>query len=102
ERKLSASMATDLERSQQGERFTLIDKARVPDSPAKPPRKILYAVAGILSLIISALVILARRLPKDTMLGEWELTPGVIVLGRVPRIETTDLRLVGASSGVNR
>jgi succinoglycan biosynthesis transport protein ExoP len=102
DRKLSASMATDLERSQQGERFTLIDKARVPDQPAKPPRKILYAVDGLLSLIISALVILARRLPKDTMLGEWELTPGVVVLGRVPRIETAKLGLAGASGGAHR
>jgi polysaccharide biosynthesis transport protein len=102
DRKLSASMATDLERSQQGERFTLIDKARVPEQPAKPPRRILYSVAAILSLAISALVILAKRLPKDTMLGEWELTPGVIVLGRVPRIETSALGLADASSGAHR
>jgi len=102
DRKLSASMATDLERSQQGERFTLIDKARVPEQPAKPPRRILYGVAAILSLAISALVILAKRLPKDTMLGEWELTPGVIVLGRVPRIETSALGLADASSGAHR
>jgi len=101
DRKLSASMATDLERSQQGERFTLIDKARIPDQPYRPPRNILYAVSVLLGLCVGAIGILARALPRDTMLGEWELTPGVVVLGRVPLIETA--RGTGTlAHGVNR
>jgi len=101
ERKTSASMATDLERSQQGERFTLIDKARIPDSPYKPPRNVLYGLGVMLSLGISGVVVLARRLPRDTMLGEWELTPGVVVLGRVPLIEASERGLTMSTPGVN-
>jgi len=101
DRKLSASMATDLERSEQGERFTIIDKARIPDQPYKPPRNILYSLGVILSLCISAVAILARRLPKDTMLGEWELTPGVVVLGRVPMIEASERGLSALPHGAN-
>lgn len=97
--KLSAAMAADLERSQQGERFSLIDKARVPDQPYRPNRPVFYSLGIVLSIALSALVILGRRLPQDTMLGEWELTPGVIVLGRVPRIETSDRGLATLAPG---
>jgi protein tyrosine kinase modulator len=101
DRKLSASMATDLERSEQGERFTIIDRARIPDQPYKPPRTVLYIVSVISSLLIGAAGILARRLPKDTMLGEWELTPGVVVLGRVPMIEASQRGLTSLPHGAN-
>ncbi len=101
DRKLSASMATDLERSEQGERFTIIDRARVPDQPYKPPRTVFYIVGVISSLLIGAVGILARRLPKDTMLGEWELTPGVVVLGRVPMIAASERGLSALPHGAN-
>jgi hypothetical protein len=61
----------------------------------------LYIVSVISSLLIGAAGILARRLPKDTMLGEWELTPGVVVLGRVPMIEASQRGLTSLPHGAN-
>jgi succinoglycan biosynthesis transport protein ExoP len=98
DKKMSAEMATDLEHRQQGEKFTLIDAAHVPGTPVTSRRNG-YAVAVLLSAAISALIVLGRQLPKDTMLGEWELTPGVLVLGRVPRIEAPKASLALVAPG---
>jgi succinoglycan biosynthesis transport protein ExoP len=98
DKKMSAEMATDMEHRQQGEKFTLIDAARVPERPLTS-RRAGYGVAVFLSAAISALIVLGRQLPKDTMLGEWELTPGVLVLGRVPRIDAPKARLAFVAPG---
>jgi uncharacterized protein involved in exopolysaccharide biosynthesis len=94
DKKLSAEMAKDMELSMQGEKFTLIDAAQVPRTPFKPNRRLLFVLGVVLSLAISALVVLAWGVRRDTFLGEWELTPGVVVLGRVPRIEKATGRIV--------
>jgi uncharacterized protein involved in exopolysaccharide biosynthesis len=99
DKKLSAEMTTKMEQTQQGEKFTLIDPARVPHEPARPKRSLLNALGIILSLAISALVVVGRRLPKDIMLGEWELTPGVVILGRVPHIKIPKANLATLAPG---
>ena len=33
------------------------------------------------------------------VLGEWELTPGIVVLGRVPKIETNSHKFAPATPG---
>ncbi len=55
-----SKMATSLQRRQQGEQFSLMDAANLPDSPAYPKRP-LFGVAGaffglLLGLIVSALL----------------------------------------------
>ena len=99
DKKLSAGMASEMESSQQGEEFTLIEPARVPQRPFKPNREVLYLAGTGLSLVMGVLVVLGIRLPKDRVLGEWELGPGVVILGRVPQIKAQKGRLVSFDTG---
>jgi len=41
------------------------------------------------SLVIALLACLGLELRNRTVLGEWELPPGTVVLGRVPVIDMT-------------
>jgi uncharacterized protein involved in exopolysaccharide biosynthesis len=99
DKKLSAGMASEMERSEQGEEYTLIEPARIPQRPFKPKRELLYAAGAFLGLAISVLVVLGIRLPKDKVVGEWELGPGVVILGRVPQIKAQSGRLVSFDTG---
>jgi polysaccharide biosynthesis transport protein len=87
EKKLAAGMATDMERRQQAERFTIIDPAQVPEKPTKPNRPLLSAIGAALSIGLGLIVGLALEIRKNALLGEWELPPDVVVLGRVPLIK---------------
>ena len=86
DKKLAAGMATDMERRQQGERFTMLDAARVPERPFSPKRPQLCGTGCALSLALSLTLAFIRELKKNTLLGEWELPSGIGVLGRVPFI----------------
>jgi hypothetical protein len=86
DKKLSAEMATDMEKRQKAERFTIIDAARVPEKPVKPNRPLLYALSSFGGLLLGIVLALGRELRNNTILGEWELPKGVPVLGRIPRI----------------
>jgi hypothetical protein len=86
DKKLSAEMATDMERRQKAERFTIIDPARVPQKPVKPNRPLLYALCSFGGLLLGVASALGRELRTNAILGEWELPKGVPVLGRIPRI----------------
>jgi len=92
EKTYSAEMATDLEKRQQGERFTIVDAARAPERPFKPDRQrlMLASLFGSFFFAIGLVVVL------DTISGGIkaerelkELLPkGVTFLGSVPTIET--------------
>ena len=86
DKKLSAEMATDMERRQKAERFTIIDPARVPEKPVKPNRPLLYALCSFGGLLLGIASAMGRELKTNAILGEWELPKGVPVLGRIPRI----------------
>jgi polysaccharide chain length determinant protein (PEP-CTERM system associated) len=86
QKQLAAGMATDMERSQKSERFTISDAARVPQQPVKPKRPVLLSIGSGVSLVIGLLIAFALEFRKQAFLGEWELPPGTIVLGRVPMI----------------
>jgi succinoglycan biosynthesis transport protein ExoP len=86
DKRLSADMATDLERRQQGERFTMIDPAQPPAKPFSPDRLQWSALACGLSLLIAIVVGMAREMKRNVLLGEWELPPDIAILGRITAI----------------
>ena len=87
DKKLAATMATDMERRQQGERFTMLDPPRVPEKPVSPKRPLLTGIGCALSLGLALAFAIAKETKKNAVLGEWELPEGLTVLGRVPYIE---------------
>jgi succinoglycan biosynthesis transport protein ExoP len=87
DKKLAAEMASEMEKSQKAEKFTPLEIARVPEIPVKPNRPVLIAAGCLAGLLISLIVAAGRELKRGTLLGEWELPPGVNVMGRVPWIE---------------
>ncbi len=86
DKKISAEMAEDMERSEQSERFTIADQARVPMKPVKPRRSLLFVAAVLFALAIAIGLAIAFELKKNAFLGEWELPATVGVLGRIPNI----------------
>lgn len=89
QKKMAAGIATDMERSQKSERFTVIDPARTPQKPEKSKR-LLFGIGGsIAGLVLGLLFGFALEFRKHTFLGEWELPVGTVVLGRVPVIRPT-------------
>ncbi|HLH03524.1 MAG TPA: Wzz/FepE/Etk N-terminal domain-containing protein [Bryobacteraceae bacterium] len=87
QKQLAAGMATDMERSQKSERFTIIDPARPPQAPEKPKRLVIALIGSIAGLFLGAAAGLGLEYRKGVLLGEWELPAGTLVLGRVPPIE---------------
>src|SRR5215469_4337000 len=50
----NAEMAADLERRQQAEHFTVLDRAQVPEKPFKPKRRLMVLAAFLSALAMSA------------------------------------------------
>jgi uncharacterized protein involved in exopolysaccharide biosynthesis len=89
DKKMAAEMALDMERRQQSERFTVLDRARLPEKPVKPNRPQLYAIGSGLALALALTMGFSAELRQNVILGEWELPEGVPILGRLPHIEVT-------------
>jgi uncharacterized protein involved in exopolysaccharide biosynthesis len=87
DKKLSAEMSTDMERRQKSERFTVIDPARVPEKPFSPNRPLFWSIGVLAGLLIGMAAGFGIELRRNVVLGEWELPPGVAVLGRLPYID---------------
>ncbi len=87
DKKMSAEMASEMERRQKSERFTIGDPARVPDMPIRPNRKLYAAIVSMFGLLLGLIWGGANELRKDVLLGEWELPASVPILGRVPAME---------------
>ncbi len=101
DKKLSSAMATDMERRQKSERFTVLDSASVPEKPLKPNRPV-FAGGGILAaLFLSLALAFTLEQRKGLFLGEWELPAHYVVLGRLPAIhfEEIEQRKARGSSG---
>jgi uncharacterized protein involved in exopolysaccharide biosynthesis len=86
DKKIAAEMASELERRQKAEKFTILDPARVPEKPAKPNRMLLYAVVTVAGTVLGIVSAVGRELLRDRFLGEWELPKEIAVLARVPHI----------------
>ena len=87
DKKLAASMASDMERRQEGERFTMLDPPRVPEKPVSPKRPLLTSIGCVFSLALALAFPIAQEARRNAVLGEWELPEGLNVLGRVPFID---------------
>src|SRR5581483_7684037 len=92
EKTLSAEMATELERQQQGERFTIIDPARAPDRPFRPNRLAFMFGSLLGSLAFAIALVVVKDILSGTIKAERELKgllpASVTLLGSVPTIET--------------
>jgi polysaccharide chain length determinant protein (PEP-CTERM system associated) len=86
DKKISADMATEMERRQKAERFTVLDPAVVPEKPAKPNRPVLIGLSCAVGLGLGLIVALGKEWNKNVLLGEWELPAGVPIVGRIPVI----------------
>ena len=83
----AAAMAAEMEKNQQGEKFTQLEAARIPEIPVKPKRPLLITAGCLLGLLISLATAAGRETRQGVLLGEWELPSDVVVMGRVPWIE---------------
>jgi polysaccharide chain length determinant protein (PEP-CTERM system associated) len=86
DKKMAADMSLDMETRQQSERFTVLDRAQVPEKPIKPKRPLLYAGAVVLGLALALVLGFSAEMRRNVVLGEWELPPGTPVLARLPYI----------------
>ncbi|HEY7209264.1 MAG TPA: Wzz/FepE/Etk N-terminal domain-containing protein [Bryobacteraceae bacterium] len=89
QKQLAAGMATEMERSQKSESFTIIDPARTPQMPEKPKRLIIGLAGSVVGLLIGLATGFGLEFRQGKLLGEWELPEGTIVLGRIPAIAGT-------------
>lgn len=92
----SAEMATDLEKRQQGERFTILDPARPPEHPFKPNRLgLMYAsLAGAFFFSIALVIVrdnLSGAIKAEREIKEL-LPTTASFLGSVPAIEISSDR----------
>jgi polysaccharide chain length determinant protein (PEP-CTERM system associated) len=60
-----SKMATDLERRQQGEQFSVMDQPNLPDSPTFPRRDV-FVGAGFMAGLILGMILVAWREYRDT------------------------------------
>jgi polysaccharide biosynthesis transport protein len=92
DKSFNIEMAASLEQKQKGERFTVLDPAKVPDKPVKPRRRLLVALAFLLSLAGPVGWIVCREALDPSIKSEPELKQlvpaGVRVIGILPTIET--------------
>src|SRR5262249_20007758 len=92
EKTYSAEMATDLERRQQGERFSIVDPARAPERPFKPDRQRLMTASLFAAFFFAVGLVIVMDTISGGIKAERELKEllpkGVTFLGSVPTIET--------------
>lgn len=86
DKKLAAGIATDMEHSKKSERFEVIDPAKRAEKPFKPNRIVLSAIGSLAGLAIGLALGLGLEFRTSYLLGEWELPPDIVILGRVPMI----------------
>ena len=86
----SAEIGREMESLQKGERFTVLDAARIPERPFEPNRPLLNLAGCLSGLAIAIILGVLVELRKNVVLGEWELPSDVWVLGRIPVITLSE------------
>jgi len=85
-----SQLATDLEESQQGERFALVNPASLPRTPVSPNRLLLLLGGWILGILAGAGLVMLREFTDGSLTGERDLgriTP-VPVLAAIPTLSS--------------
>ena len=87
----SAEMATDLEKRQQGERFTILDPARAPERPFKPNRLAMMYASLFGAFFFSIALVIVQDNLSGAIKAEREikelLPKTASLLGSIPTIE---------------
>jgi hypothetical protein len=92
DKKLSAQMALELENSQEGEKFVILDQAPVPQAPAGPNRP-LFITGGLIGGLLGGLMLaLLVEMTDESVRSEREAAEilGKAVLAGVPLILAPD------------
>ena len=87
---MEAKVSQGLEKGQMGERFTLIDPARLPEKPVKPNRLAIILIGFILGIGAGVGMIALQEAGDESVRDSRALAAmtGVTVLGTVPAILT--------------
>ena len=92
EKDFSAGIATDLQKSREAERFSVLEPARIPEQPIRPHRRVMLALMLPFCFLFSVGSVVMLEISKGRICTERELRsilpPTVIVLGRIPVIAT--------------
>jgi polysaccharide biosynthesis transport protein len=92
DKSFNIQMAASLEEKQKGERFTVLDAARVPEKPVKPRRKMLVAAALLFSLFFPGFVVICKETLSNSIKTEAELKSllpaGARIVALIPQIES--------------
>jgi hypothetical protein len=88
DKKMSADVAANMERRQKAERFVMLEMARKPERPIKPNKIAFFGAGSLFCFALGLVTAVGIEAKKGLLLGEWELPPGVVILGRVPSIVT--------------
>ncbi len=100
DKQTSAEMASDMERRQKAERFTILDPAHIPEKPSAPDVPLLGAMAAGGALLVGLLTGLGVELSLGRLQGEWELPVGATLLARVPKIHAPEGTAAMARGGM--
>jgi capsular polysaccharide biosynthesis protein len=89
-KKNQSEMSTNLEKTQQGERFRMLDPPNLPVRPYKPNRLLLSAAGLVVGLAFGGGLAFARENLSDTIYSEREIKKLVPfeVIAEIPAIES--------------
>jgi uncharacterized protein involved in exopolysaccharide biosynthesis len=87
---METRVAEGLEKAQKGERFTIIDPARLPVRPHKPNRLAILLIGVVLGMGAGAGLVALREVTDDTVWTARDLgrVSGLPVLGGIPEMVT--------------
>lgn len=90
EKSLNAQIAANMERVQKGERFKILDPAKVPQKPVKPNRALLFLLSILLGLGLGAGLALGAEYLDHSFrdIDDLEQYTGLPVLATIPTITT--------------
>lgn len=92
DKSFNIEMAASLEQKQKAERFTVLDRAQVPEKPIKPKRKMLLILAALFSMALPCMLVVTKEMLSTSITTEVELKalmpPGARIVGLIPQIQT--------------